>query len=198
MELGAGLGLSSMMAAVLGAKEVRVTDGDVKALDLCQKNIEANLSPKEIQEAQLSFEQLRWEVAWDPDFNPQNPKPDVILAADVTYYKEFIPSLMRIMQRLSGPETEIWLAHYLRNDQESVNQFYKHFQVEKISEGPAFEGHPETFIFRMRYDSGKNAEVQFNKEENQGCEAGYIRKPLVNACVRGLRSLAYRDVDSYE
>jgi hypothetical protein len=59
LELGAGTGLAGMVASILGAERVAVTDGDERVLELARRNIAANLLPAE--QAALDIAQLRWE-----------------------------------------------------------------------------------------------------------------------------------------
>lgn len=59
VELGAGTGLGGMVAVLLGAAHVDVTDGDDRVLDLARRNVEANLAPAE--RAAVDVAQLRWE-----------------------------------------------------------------------------------------------------------------------------------------
>lgn len=68
--------------------------------------MEENLSQGEA--SKISYEKLRWELAADKSwkYDGFGGKPvDVILAADLTYYKDNIPPLMRMMRRLCSPNT---------------------------------------------------------------------------------------------
>jgi len=153
LELGAGTGFASFVAALLGASCV-ITDGDSRVLELAKSNAAVNLTPEE--QALLQYSQLKWERAADPAWKYEKGDSwDVILAADVTYYSKNIPPLTRMMQRLAGPKTEIFLAHTIRpTDGDSMESFKKYFQVEKITTGPSFEGHQDTFLYRMTAKPG--------------------------------------------
>ncbi|KAJ1481300.1 putative methyltransferase-domain-containing protein [Baffinella frigidus] len=186
IELGAGTGLASIVAALLGATEITLTDGDSKVLELAKKNLEANLSPAELAASGLEVAQLRWEAAADPAWKfLRGEGVDLIVAADCTYYKDYIPPLMRVMQRLSGPNTQIYLTHTVRpSDGNSMDQFYDNFQVEKVSKGPAFDGHPETFLFKMKpLVRAPGSPALLAAPEDDGCRPGYFKRKDINLCV---------------
>jgi predicted nicotinamide N-methyase len=149
LELGAGTGFASFVAALLGSSCV-ITDGDARVLELAKANAQANLTPDE--QALLEYSQLKWENAYDPAWKyEKGDNWDVILAADVTYYPKNIPPLTKMIQRLAGPETEIFLAHTIRpTDGDSMESFKSAFEARKITDGPSFDGHKDTFIYRMR------------------------------------------------
>jgi len=185
LELGAGIGFAGMVAALLGAKDVVLTDGDDRVLDLARRNVDANLKPEEVERSHLIYERLRWEWAADPSwrYDTLGGRPiDVILAADLSYYKDNIPPLITMMRALCGPNTEILLTHTVRpTDGDSMQQFYKAFEVQKINSGPSFDGHPETFMYRMRAKAGTDAKI--DEGSLGGCKAGYVYKKAINLCV---------------
>ena len=158
LELGAGAGFTSILAASLGAKQVVASDGNSRVLQLAEKNAAANLAPAELRA--IDFSQLRWEDAADPSWKfEQGSNFDVILAADVTYDIAFVPLLTQVIKRLGAPTAEIFLAHTTRSStngvDQSLSQFSKDFQVERIevlSRGVAEcrDGHKPTAIFRLR------------------------------------------------
>ena len=179
LELGAGTGFASFVAALLGAQCV-ITDGDARVLELAKLNADKNLTPDE--QALLDYSQLKWELAYDPDWKyEKGERWDAILAADVTYYSKNIPPLTKMLQRLAGPDTEIFLAHTVRpTDGDSMESFKRGFTVDKITSGPSFEGHKDTFIYRMKsLGAAANAETP----ANDGCNPGYVKNKSVNLCV---------------
>lgn len=95
LELGAGTGQASIVAHRIGAKRVICTDGDACALENCRKNMKMN--GIESPDCRL----LRWE-----DDNLTNEDQiyykasDVVIAADIVYNPDIIPSLLSILCRL--------------------------------------------------------------------------------------------------
>jgi len=127
---------------------------------------------------------LKWELAADPAWRYEKGAPDVILAADVTYYRQNIPPLTRMIQRLAGPATDIFLAHTIRpTDGDSMESFKQNLEVEKIATGPSFEGHRDTFIYRMRTKVGAADGGAQGDLKNDGCNPGYVKNKAVNLCV---------------
>ena len=182
LELGAGTGFASFVAALLGSKCV-ITDGDARVLELARTNANANLTPEE--QALLEYDVLKWELAADPEWKYDKGQTwDVILAADVTYYRQNVPPLTRMMQRLAGPNTEIFLAHTIRpTDGDSMESFKRYFDVEKVTSGPSFDGHKDTFIYRMRAKPGAGDGGAQGDLKNDGCNPGYVKNKAVNLCV---------------
>ena len=84
LELGCGLGLTSMAAALCKPKRLLVTDYEQDALDLTRKNFGLN----GIALPELSL--LDWR-----DANPEQ-RYDVILAADILYEERFFAPLRRL------------------------------------------------------------------------------------------------------
>lgn len=61
LELGAGLGMTSIAVKLVGASSVIVTDGDDELLEeKTRKNIQLNLGEKCLQEGNISVERLYW------------------------------------------------------------------------------------------------------------------------------------------
>jgi len=136
LELGGGTGFTCIVAAALGAKQVVVSDGNPRVLQLARENAAANLRQGEIDV--MDYSQLRWEAAAEPSWRyDKGDEFDVILAADVTYSPDFIPLLIQVIRRLSAPSGEIFIAHTTRSKTNGANaalqQFYDAFPVvEKI------------------------------------------------------------------
>eukprot|EP01041_Mallomonas_annulata_P010467 gene10466-21836_t len=111
LELGAGVGFSSLVANSLGAKNVVITDGNEDVLKLADENIKINV-PSELQE-QVYTSKLRWGTDDEEKFT--NKQWDYIIASDVTYRKDSWPVLMGTISRLSGPKTTTLLSMEPRN-----------------------------------------------------------------------------------
>mmetsp|Transcript_23181 Transcript_23181/g.50884 ORF Transcript_23181/g.50884 Transcript_23181/m.50884 type:complete len:785 (-) Transcript_23181:87-2441(-) len=117
VELGAGLGLPSIVASHHGATVV-ATDGDSTVLRLLKTNVERNL-PKAARGAKklLRASQLLW---GDSDAITKlglKGRPDVVLAADVVYAsssEELSTKLIDTMLNLSGPNTLLIMSNIMR------------------------------------------------------------------------------------
>jgi predicted nicotinamide N-methyase len=99
LELGCGLALPSIAAARSGAS-VLATDGSADAAvfaahNLALNEVEGEVLPGDWRAAGEQLAAQRW---------------DLVLAADVLYLRENVESLLRLLPRLMGPETETWLA----------------------------------------------------------------------------------------
>ena len=103
IELGSGVGFTSLVAKSLGADEVVVTDGNEQVLDLAEKNIKLNF-PKS-DPSKLRIARLRWNTPDEIPFTQPDHPWDYILVSDCTYRKNAWPDLLATISRLSGPRT---------------------------------------------------------------------------------------------
>ena len=99
LELGCGLGIPSIAAAKAGAT-VLATDGSPDAAVFAAHNLalndcEGDVLPADWREAADELSGREW---------------DLILAADVLYLRENVDSLLRLLPKLMGPETEVLIA----------------------------------------------------------------------------------------
>ena len=60
VEVGAGLGLCSLVCCKLGAAEVVATDGSESVLELLKRNAAENLAPQQREGGRLTIRRLRW------------------------------------------------------------------------------------------------------------------------------------------
>lgn len=114
VELGAGLGLPSIVAACLGAQMV-ATDGDAAVLRLLRQNVERNIAAK--RRLQLRAEALLWGA--DDPLRRLGLKhaPDLLLAADVVYAsagEELTQKLIGTMLALSDAHTLVIMSNVRR------------------------------------------------------------------------------------
>ena len=99
LELGCGLGLVSL-AAALGGAEVLAVDRSPEAVAFTAANAARN--GLAVGTAVCAFdrpEPLLQEAPWD-----------LVLAADVLYEQRNVPVLLWLLPRLVGPGGEVWLA----------------------------------------------------------------------------------------
>jgi predicted nicotinamide N-methyase len=126
LELGAGLGLTSMAIAAAahatdGEHEVSpprslvLTDGHASVVELCRQNVQANLSDGEVSACGLQVQRLGW---GDTDaIHALGPKPfDVILGSDVVYHPAPLPLLLDSILALCGPSTCVVIAYTPRGN----------------------------------------------------------------------------------
>jgi len=90
VELGCGLGVPSI-AAALGGAEVIATDGDIDALGLVARNAEAN--GVEVETAAVDWA--------DPDELVERGPFDLVLASDILYERPSIALLLKLLPRLA-------------------------------------------------------------------------------------------------
>ena len=99
LELGCGLALPSM-AAALGGGRVLATDWSEQAVELAAANAARN---------GIALDVLR--CAWDaPEPLVAGAPWDIVLGADLLYERRNADELLALLPRLAGPATEIWIA----------------------------------------------------------------------------------------
>ncbi len=105
-EIGAGLGLPSIVAGKLGAAHTIITDYLPEALNFAQQNWVRNLTLKNVE-----FDLLDWRNIPEKykDLPPQY-KADILLAADVAYEKRAFEPLHFAFKHLIKPEGKIIIA----------------------------------------------------------------------------------------
>ena len=99
LELGCGLGLVGVSAALAGA-DVLVVDRSPEAIAFAALNAERN--GVTLQRAVCAFDQPERLLAGAPW--------DLVLAADVLYEQRNVPVLLWLLPRLVGQDGEVWLA----------------------------------------------------------------------------------------
>ncbi|VAI00272.1 unnamed protein product [Triticum turgidum subsp. durum] len=104
VDLGAGCGLVSAVAALLGAR-VLATDLPDR-VRLLRKNLEENVGDG----GSAAVAELVWGDGYELD-----PPPELVLGSDVVYSEEAVGDLLATLCRLAGPRTTVLLAGELRN-----------------------------------------------------------------------------------
>jgi predicted nicotinamide N-methyase len=99
IELGCGLGLPSIAAALAGGK-VLATDWSAHAVAVTVENARRN-------GAELDADIASW---YEPDEIVERGPWDLVLAADVLYEERNVPVLEELLPRLAGAHGEVWLA----------------------------------------------------------------------------------------
>lgn len=101
VELGAGVGLCGLLAHLLGARRVVLTDGDTSVLENMRYNVKTNIATDTgatcscIKSSSVSCHQLIWGRQNAEAFVKRHGKQSVILGSDILY---MIPSLEPLWQ----------------------------------------------------------------------------------------------------
>jgi predicted nicotinamide N-methyase len=98
IELGCGLGLPSIAAAVAGAR-VLATDWSPDAVAMTARNAERN-------GVELETRLFRWDAAPES----MGPPWQLVLASDVLYEARNVAPLLALLPRLTAAAGEVWLA----------------------------------------------------------------------------------------
>ncbi|CAD6190334.1 unnamed protein product [Caenorhabditis auriculariae] len=129
LELGAGLGLPSMVVLDGGAFHVFATD-QMFALPRLRQNVQTNLSPEIQRHCDITC--LDW-------FHPENSTDriqdvEVIIGADLVYNRELFDPLRRTLLAFSTKKTVIFFASKLRypKDRRFYSKLSGDFQVEQV------------------------------------------------------------------
>lgn len=99
LELGCGLGLPSLAAALAGGR-VLATDWSPQAIELLEDNAARN-------DAALETAIVDWT---NPEVIVEQAPWDLVLAADVLYERRNVPLLLDLLPRLFDASGELWLA----------------------------------------------------------------------------------------
>ncbi|XP_040123373.1 protein-lysine methyltransferase METTL21E isoform X4 [Oryx dammah] len=135
IEIGAGTGLVSIVASLLGA---HVTATDLpELLGNLQYNISRNTKMKAKHLPQVK--ELSWGVALDENFPRASTNFDYILAADVVYAHPFLEELLITFDHLCKETTVIlWVMKFrLEKENKFVDRFEQLFDLEEISSFPS-------------------------------------------------------------
>ncbi|XP_019645726.1 PREDICTED: protein N-lysine methyltransferase METTL21A-like [Branchiostoma belcheri] len=129
IELGAGTGLTGIVASLLGAK-VTLTDTK-EALESTSINVGRNT--KKVRHAP-KVQQLRWGA--DLHMYPESDHYDYILGADIIYIEDTFPDLLRTLRHLCDRDTVILLASKIRypRDERFYSMLRQEYDVRVVKE----------------------------------------------------------------
>ncbi|VDK50560.1 unnamed protein product [Anisakis simplex] len=138
LELGAGLGLPSIIASEIGASAVDCTD-QLFAVPLLRENIQRNT----LTHAQtIHVFPLDWQI------DKPKHKYQVILGADLVYNEKLFSSLKRIMRLSSDQSTLILFSSRIRYEKDK--KFYESLKVEGLNVQEEFYDAPtDVRIYRI-------------------------------------------------
>ncbi|XP_014245289.1 methyltransferase-like protein 22 [Cimex lectularius] len=132
LELASGIGLTSIVAGMVGKRVISTDVNQKDVLDLLSRNIERN---NDIVKAQMTIEALNfYQTDWSVEMKCMLNETDIVIAADVVYDDElteaFVLCLTKIL--LEPPQKIFFLALEKRYvftlaDLNSVPPCYDHF-----------------------------------------------------------------------
>ncbi|XP_048319505.2 uncharacterized protein LOC125418865 [Ziziphus jujuba] len=110
IELGAGVGLPGLAAALLGAKRVVLTDIETLLPGLV-RNVEANGFGDRVEVRELVWGSDESEVSGLGELGGEF---DLVLMSDVFFDAEEMAALSKTMKKVCGKKTRIWAASEVR------------------------------------------------------------------------------------
>ncbi|XP_068186167.1 S-adenosylmethionine-dependent methyltransferase domain-containing protein isoform X2 [Antennarius striatus] len=136
LEIGAGTGLLSIVASLLGA---RVTATDLpEILSNLTFNLQRNTKSRSRHAPQVAA--LTWGQSLARDFPQPSHRYDYVLAADLVFPHDYLKELLETMQHFCRPgsRTTLLWANKIRfeSDLEFVESFKKTFKTALLAELP--------------------------------------------------------------
>ncbi|KAI9526111.1 Methyltransferase-like protein 21A [Dissostichus eleginoides] len=128
IELGAGTGLVGIVAALLGAKRVTITDRE-PAMDFLSANVKANL-PQDTQ-GSVAVSELTWGEGLE---RYTAGGYDVVLGADIVYLEDTFVPLLQTLEHLCSDTSVVLLACKIRykRDTDFLSMLKQRFTVEEV------------------------------------------------------------------
>jgi predicted nicotinamide N-methyase len=139
LELGAGLGLPSLAAAIRGA-DVTATDWSADAVRAAAANAQRN---------GIALAAVRWR--WTDDPGPLGAPFDLVLASDVLYERRNAPWLLAALPRLVSTAGEVWLSDPGRG---TADAFLEPAAAEWDLDRIGHAGPPQVAVHRLRRRAG--------------------------------------------
>ncbi|EHB05988.1 hypothetical protein GW7_20062 [Heterocephalus glaber] len=148
LEMGAGAGLVSIVASILGAQVTATDLPDVLG------NLQYNLL-KNTLKCTAHLPEVK-ELAWGEDLEENFPRStfyySYVLASDVVYHHYFLDKLLATMEYLSKPGTVVLWANKFRfsTDYEFLDKFKQVFDTTLLAEYP--ESSVKLFKGTLKWD----------------------------------------------
>ncbi|OQR96054.1 hypothetical protein THRCLA_22025 [Thraustotheca clavata] len=123
IELGSGTALPGLLASMLGATHVLLTDKSKDELDVAARSIQLN----KLSQERISTKTLLW-----GDISPLDFPVDVVLAADCFYdpkdFEAIIATLASICKR--NPSCQVIIAYQLRSVHYTIQPYLTRFHLQ--------------------------------------------------------------------
>ncbi|XP_004487193.1 uncharacterized protein [Cicer arietinum] len=137
VELGCGCGVAGMGLYLLGLTDIILTD-IAPVMPALKRNLKVN---KPVLKKNLKYSILYWNN--NAQINALNPPFDFIIAADVVYIEESVPSFVSALETLLAQDGVVLLGYQIRSP-EAHELFWELcgqvFDIEKV---PHEDLHPE-------------------------------------------------------
>ncbi|XP_034109103.1 methyltransferase-like protein 22 [Drosophila albomicans] len=164
MELGAGVGLTSITAAIHGHGQVYCTDVNLgKILELIQSNVLRNAKLLRGQVSVLEYDFMAPQSQLSEQLIAAIDASDVIMAADVVYDDSLTDAFVRVIEHIfergqkSGKPKTVYMAMEKRyvftlEDCDSVAPMYEHFLRQTVRKPWIIENIPLDFAQYFEYE----------------------------------------------
>lgn len=162
LELGAGLGLGSICAALAGAKHVVASDREEDALLFASANAAANECDAQVATQRIDWEeeadQRQAQAATDRGAEMAAPRYDVVLAADIVYDETAPPLLARLLPALIVPGGTLLLAD---NADRPYKAARREALISRLTTDGSFvaRGEPRSACVELRTRQGDEATI---------------------------------------
>ncbi|XP_051840120.1 protein-lysine methyltransferase METTL21E-like [Antechinus flavipes] len=154
IEIGAGTGLVSIVASLLGARVIATDLPNL--LGNLQYNVSRNTKMK--CKHQPKVKELSWGIDLEKNFPRSSNHFDYILATDVVYSHPFLDELLTTFDHLCKDTTIILWVMKFRLDKENkfVDRFQELFDLEEISNFPSLN----IKLYKAMKKKGRRAQIR--------------------------------------
>ncbi|KAI8496492.1 Methyltransferase-like protein 21A [Branchiostoma belcheri] len=147
IELGAGTGLTGMVAALQGAK-VTITEREI-ALASLRSNVETNIPPGTTRHPVVIQE-----LTWGQNLHLYPTSFHYVLGADIIYLKETFQDLLKTLVHLSNCETVVLLGCKIRYERDTnfLKMLEGKFEVKEVH----YDQRRDIRVYKARLQPCKN------------------------------------------
>ncbi|GJJ70577.1 protein-lysine N-methyltransferase EEF2KMT [Entomortierella parvispora] len=124
VDIGCGVGFLGIACAMLGAKKVALTDGNMDVLTMAQKNIGYNKAPCPVSATALDWENFTNEQI-------ASLEAEVLILSDLTYDPTNIVPLVTVLKAILVRGVSAFMSSAIRNPQTFID-FFAHIRKECV------------------------------------------------------------------